>query len=107
MKDVAWDLGYSLCRPETAHHPLSAACVHATFQPVTHQRGIKPFGRHALLIDGALFSPLLAEELRELPVPPRRSNLDEKLEYAPMPQNSARASRPRPSPTGTLWARKV
>ena len=60
VKDVVWDPGYSLCRPDTAYFPLAAAGVHATFQPVTHQRGIKPFGGRALLIDGALFSPLPA-----------------------------------------------
>lgn len=81
VNDVVWDPGYSLCRPETAYYPLAAAGVHATFQPVTHQRGVKPFGGHALLIDGALFSPHLPEELRDLPVPPRGSSLDEKLQY--------------------------
>jgi len=81
VKDVVWDPGYSLCRSETSYFPLAQAGIHATFQPVTHQRGIKPFGGDALLIDGALFSALLPNELRDLAVPPRGASLDEKLEY--------------------------
>src|SRR5207244_10897955 len=71
IEDVVWDPGYSLCKPGTVHHRLAQAGVHQTFQPVTHQRGVKPFSGEALLIDGQLFSPLLPEELRDLPVPPR------------------------------------
>src|SRR5205807_8642519 len=52
-----------------------------TFQPVTHQRGVKPFSGEALLIDGQLFSPVLPEELRDLPVPPRGASEEEKLAY--------------------------
>src|SRR5882762_3754362 len=66
-----WDPGYSLCKPGTVHHRLAQAGIHQTFQPVTHQRGIKPFSGEALLIDGQLFSPLLPEELQDLPVRPR------------------------------------
>src|SRR5207244_9415417 len=52
-----------------------------TFQPVTHQRGVKPFSGDALLTDGQLFSSLLPEELRDLPVPPRGASEEEKLAY--------------------------
>jgi hypothetical protein len=79
--DVVWDPGYSLCKPGTVHHRLAQAGVHQTFQPVTHQRGVKPFSGDALLIDGQLFSPLLPEELRDLPVPPRGASEEEKLAY--------------------------
>jgi len=81
LKDVVWDPGYSLCRSETAYHPLAAAGIHSTFTPVTHQRGIKPFSGDALLIDGQLFSSLLPEELRALPLPPRGASLEEKERY--------------------------
>ena len=48
---------------------------------MTHQRGDKPFSGDALLIDGQLFSPLLPDELRDLPVPPQGASEDEKLVY--------------------------
>jgi hypothetical protein len=81
IEDVVWDPGYSLCKPGTVHHRLAQAGIHQTFQPVTHQRGVKPFSGEALLIDGQLFSPLLPEELRDLPVPPRGASEEEKLAY--------------------------
>jgi hypothetical protein len=81
IEDVVWDPGYSLCKPGTVHHRLAQAGIHQTFQPVTHQRGVKPFSGEALLIDGQLFSPLLPEELRDLPVPPRGASEEEKLGY--------------------------
>jgi hypothetical protein len=81
IEDVVWDPGYSLCKPGTVHHKLGQAGIHQTFQPVTHQRGIKPFSGEALLIDGQLFSPLLPEELHDLPVPPRGASEEEKLAY--------------------------
>lgn len=67
VEDVVWDPGYSLCRPSTVHHKLAQAGIHQTFQPVTHQRGIRPFSGDALLIDGQLFSSLLPDDLRDLP----------------------------------------
>jgi len=60
---------------------MSTLRIHQTFQPVTHQRGDKPFSGDALLIDGQLFSPLLPDELRDLPVPPQGASEDEKLVY--------------------------
>jgi hypothetical protein len=81
IEDVVWDPGYSLCKPGTVHHRLAQAGIHQTFQPVTHQRGIKPFSGEALLIDGQLFSSLLPEELRDLPAPPRGASEKEKLAY--------------------------
>src|SRR5437588_11339031 len=51
------------------------------FSPSLHQRGVKPFSGEELLIDGQLFSPLLPEELRDLPVPPRGASEEEKLAY--------------------------
>ncbi len=81
INDVVWDPGYSLCKPGTVHHKLAKAGIHQTFQPVTHQRGLRPFSGEALLIDGQLFSTLLPEELRELPSPPRGASEDEKLGY--------------------------
>ena len=76
-----WDPGYSLCRPGTVHHKMAQAGIHHTFQPVTHQRGIRPFSGDALLIDGQLFSTLLPDYLRELPSPPRGASEEEKLIY--------------------------
>ena len=55
VKDVVWDPGYSLCKPNTAYWPLARAGVHCTFTPVTHQRSTKPFDGDALLIDGQLY----------------------------------------------------
>jgi hypothetical protein len=45
IHDVVWDPGYSLCKPGTVHHRLAQAGIHQTFQPVTHQRGTRPFSR--------------------------------------------------------------
>jgi hypothetical protein len=81
IDDVVWDPGYSLCKPGTVHHRLAQAGIHQTFQPVTHQRGTRPFSGDALLIDGQLFSSLLPGELRELPSPPRGANEVEKEAY--------------------------
>ena len=81
IEDVVWDPGYSLCQAETAYHPLHRAGVHVTFQPVTHQRGRRPYAGNALLVDGQLFSSLLPEHLIALPMPPRGSSVDEKLAY--------------------------
>jgi len=54
IDDVVWDPGYSLCKPGTVHHRLAQVGVHQTFQPVTHERGPRPFSGDALLIDGQL-----------------------------------------------------
>ena len=81
IDDVVWDPGYSLCSPGTTHHKLAQAGIHQTFQIVTHQRGLRPFSGDALLIDGQLYSSLLPEELRDLPVPPRGASEEEKLAY--------------------------
>ncbi|MFI5042510.1 MAG: hypothetical protein ACHQNA_11805, partial [Acidimicrobiales bacterium] len=81
VDDVVWDPGYSLCKPGTVHHKLAQAGIHQTFQPVTHQRGIRPFAGDALLIDGQLFSSLLPDELRDLSSPPRGASEAEKETY--------------------------
>jgi hypothetical protein len=81
IEDVVWDPGYSLCKPGTVHHKLAQAGIHQTFQPVTHQRGTRPFSGEALLIDGQLFSELLPRELRDLPAPPRGASEAEKVTY--------------------------
>ncbi len=73
IDDVVWDPGYSLCSAGTTHHKLAQAGIHQTFQPVTHQRGVRPFSGDALLLDGQLYSSLLPNELRDLPMPPRGS----------------------------------
>jgi hypothetical protein len=79
--DVVWDPGYSLCQSSSTAHPLNQAGIGQTFQPVTHQRGSKPFSGEAFLIDGQLFSSHLPPELRELPAPPRGASEAEKLIY--------------------------
>jgi len=71
ISDVVWDPGYSLCQPETTSFPLAAAGIEQTLQPVTHQRGIRPFSGEALLLDGQLYSRFLPAELRDLAMPPR------------------------------------
>ncbi len=81
LEDVVWDPGYSLCRPETGYWPLARAGVHTTFQPVTHQRGGRPFRQGALMIDGTIFSELLPEDLRDLPMPSRGASDAEKRSY--------------------------
>lgn len=81
IEDVVWDPGYSLCKPGTVHHRLAQAGIHQTFQPVTHQRGTRPFSGDAVLIDGLLFSPLLPDELRDLPAPPRGAGEADKQAY--------------------------
>jgi hypothetical protein len=81
IEDVVWDPGYSLWKPGTVHHKLARAGIHQTFQPVSHQRGIRPFSGDALLIDGQLFSSLLPDELRDLPSPPRGASEAEKEIY--------------------------
>lgn len=81
LEDVVWDPGYSLCKPGTVHHKLAQAGIHQTFQPVTHQRGLRPFSGEALLIDGQLFSERLPREFRDLPSPPRGTSEAEKLTY--------------------------
>jgi hypothetical protein len=47
--------------------------------PAGHSPTGKPFSRDALLIAGQIFSPLLPEEVRDLPVPPRGASEEEKL----------------------------
>jgi hypothetical protein len=79
--DVVWDPGYSLCHADTAYYPLHQGGVHQTLQPVTHQRGQRPFADDALLIDGHIFSRLLPRDLMDLPMPPRGASLQEKLDY--------------------------
>ncbi|MHB1986911.1 MAG: hypothetical protein ACYCSF_02835 [Acidimicrobiales bacterium] len=69
-KDVIWDPGYSLCRPETTTYPLNKAGIAQTFQLVMSQRGIRPFSKDALLTDGQLFSRLMPERLRDLAAAP-------------------------------------
>jgi len=81
LSEVVWDPGYSLCQPGTTAHPLAQAGITQTFQPVTHQRGAKPFSGEALSIDGQLFSSHLPEALRDLPAPPRGASLEDKLVY--------------------------
>ena len=67
--DVVWDPGYSLCSPDTTSHPLAQCGIEQTFQPVTSQRGIRPFSEEAIVMDGQLFSAALPDELRDLRMP--------------------------------------
>jgi hypothetical protein len=81
IDDVVWDPGYSLCSAGSTHDKLAQAGIHQTFQPVTHQRGQRPFTGDALLLDGQLYSPLLPNELRDLPMPPRGAPEEIKLAH--------------------------
>jgi hypothetical protein len=78
---VVWDPGYSLCKPGTVHHKLAQAGIHQTFQPVTHQRGVRPFSGDGVLVDGQICSSMLPADLRDLPAPPRGAPETEKLVY--------------------------
>ncbi|MGA2531364.1 MAG: hypothetical protein ABSG36_19715, partial [Acidimicrobiales bacterium] len=73
ITDVVWDPGYSLCTPETTTYPLSQAGIGQTFQLVMSQRGIGPFSKEAILMDGQLFSTLLPNELRDLATAPMKA----------------------------------
>ena len=81
ITEVVWDPGYSLCKPESTSVPLAQAGIVQTFQPVTHQRGSRPFSGEALLIDGQLFSSAFARKIRHLPAPPRGAPEAEKIAY--------------------------
>jgi hypothetical protein len=81
LDDIVWDPGYSLCKPGTVHHKLAQAGIHQTFQPVTHQRGVRPFSGDGVLVDGQIYSSLLPEDLRDLPAPPRGASEAEKMVY--------------------------
>jgi hypothetical protein len=73
ITDVVWDPGYSLCTPETTSYPLSRAGMGQTFQLVMSQRGIRPFSKEAILMDGQLYSTLLPNELRDLALAPMKA----------------------------------
>ena len=81
IEEVVWDPGYSIHKPGSTSVPLAQVGIVQTFQPVTHQRGRRPFSGDALLIDGQLFSSHLPEELRDLPAPPRGAPEAEKVVY--------------------------
>jgi hypothetical protein len=81
IDDVIWDPGYSLCKPETTTFPLMRAGISQTFQLVTSQRGIRPFSKEAILLDGQLYSRLVPTELRDLVLPPQRSSGNWRLAY--------------------------
>jgi hypothetical protein len=70
VRDVVWDPGYSLCQSETTTHPLARVGIEQTFELVHTQRGIKPFSKEAILMDGQLFSSALPDDLRDLASPP-------------------------------------
>jgi hypothetical protein len=81
LDDVVWDPRLQLVQAGQRPHKLAQAGIHQTFQPVTHQRGSRPFSGDALLIDGQLFSSLLPDDLRDLPVQPRGASEAEKETY--------------------------
>lgn len=69
VRDVIWDPGYSQCPPETTGFPLARAGIEQTMHLVPSQRGIRPFSKEALLVDGQLYSSALPTELRDLKMP--------------------------------------
>jgi len=104
FSDVVWDPGYSLCQAETGYYPLHRAGVHVTFQPVTHQRGERPFADDARLVDGQLFSRFVPEDLLDLPMPPLGSTVGRMLAYERAFNRRARYRYSRhagPEPDGT------
>lgn len=70
-----------MCSAGSTHHKLAQAGIHQTFQAVTHQRGVRPFSGDAVLLDGQLYSNLLPNDLRDLPMPPRGAPEPVKLEH--------------------------
>jgi hypothetical protein len=104
ISDVIWDPGYSLCQAETGYYPLHGAGVHVTFQPVTHQRGERPFADDARLVDGQLFSRFVPEDLVDLPMPPIGATVGQMLAYERAFNRRARYRYSRhagPEPDGT------
>ena len=81
IDDVVWDPGNSLCSAGSTHHKLAQAGIDQTFQPVTHQRSIRPFSGDAILLDGQLYSSFLLDDLRDLPMPPRGASEAVKVEH--------------------------
>jgi hypothetical protein len=69
VRDVIWDPGYSQCPPQTTTFPLARAGIETTMHLVPSQRGIRPFSKDALLVDGQLYSSALPDELRDLRMP--------------------------------------
>jgi hypothetical protein len=63
LKEIVWDRGYSLCRAETGYFPLRQAGYELVFDLAERQRGQRPFGGRAKLVDGGLFSHHLPDEL--------------------------------------------
>ena len=51
VDDVVWDPGYSLCKPESVHDKSAQAGIDLTFQPVTHQQGLRLFSARDALLD--------------------------------------------------------
>jgi len=104
ISDVIWDPGYSLCQAETGYYPRHRAGVHVTFQPVTHQRGERPFADDARLVDGQLFSRFVPEDLVNLPMPHIGSTVGQMLAYERAFNRRARYRYSRhagPEPDGT------
>ena len=81
IDDVVVDPGYSILSPETMHDRLAAEAIHTTFQLTKYQRGQRPFGGDAYLIDGQLYSRLLPSDLLDLPMPPRGAPESVKIGY--------------------------
>jgi len=81
LDDVVVDPGYSILAPETWHDKLAVAAIHTTFQLTKYQRGQRPFGGDALLLDGQLYSRLLPDDLLDLPMPPRGAAESVKMAY--------------------------
>jgi hypothetical protein len=69
ITEVIWDPGYSQCPPETGAFLLVRAGIVQTFHLVPSQRGIRPFSKEALLMDGQLYSSSLPADLRDLAMP--------------------------------------
>lgn len=74
ITEVISDPGYSLCRAETWHIPMRVAGIDQVFEPVTHQRGQKPFGGRMVINDGTLLSALVRPEWGEDTLPYTRFN---------------------------------
>jgi hypothetical protein len=87
IEDVIWDRGYSMLARETSYYPLHQAGIHQTFLLRQDQRGTRPFGGDAVLVDGALYSNFLPKDLggkgepSALPMPPMGATDDDKRPY--------------------------
>jgi hypothetical protein len=90
IENTIFDRGYSQLLPETWQYPLLRGGIQSTFDLKQTQRGPRPFGPEAQLVDGTMFSIHLPHDLggardwgepNILPTPPMGSTVEEKKKF--------------------------